>query len=92
LAAQIAKEGLDAATSLDAVCGLTVDASSAGALVLPDPPPGHKQEGRVRDEVDKIIEPATLVFAGPAVQLGLNLQYPGFRLVEAGPRCARVHG
>src|SRR5680860_915025 len=92
LATQIAKEGLDAPTSLDAVSGLTVDASSAGALVLPDPPPGQEQEGRVRDEVGKIIKPAALVLADPAVQLGLNLQYPGFRLFWARPRCTRAHG
>jgi hypothetical protein len=91
LVAQVIQEGLDAAVGLDRSSAFPIDASSASTLVLPDPPPCNEQESRVTDEVGKIIEPATLVLTGPSVQLGLNLQYPGFCLLGAGPRCARVH-
>jgi len=64
----------------------TVDASSASALVLRTRL--QLRVGRlVRDEVGKIIEPATPRSHRPSVQLGLNLQYPGFRASsKTGPR------
>jgi hypothetical protein len=72
LAAQIIQEGLEAAVRLDRSSAFPVDASSASALVLPDPPPGYEQEGRVIDEVRKIIEPATLVLTAESARTSIT--------------------
>ena len=35
-----------------------------------------QEEGGIGDEVEQVIEPAMRIITGPAVQLGLDLQYP----------------
>src|SRR5690606_31406630 len=89
--AQTVQEHINPAPDLDIVSGLTVDPGGASTLVGSDPVPCHDKERRITDEVEQVIEPATLVIASPTVQLGLNLQYPRLCLIEARPRRARVH-
>jgi hypothetical protein len=91
LVAQIVQERLQTTSGLDVASGLAVDTRGVGTHVAPDPVPRHDEERRVGDEVEQVIEPATLVLASPPVQLGLNLQYPRPRLDETRPRRVRVH-
>jgi hypothetical protein len=44
--------------------------------------PADQQEGGIGDEVEQVTEPAMRIIAGPAVQLGLDLQYPALRQIE----------
>ena len=48
----------------------------ARPLISPHPVPRHRQEIRVIDEVEHIIEPATRIRGRPQVQLGLHPPYP----------------
>ena len=59
---------------------MPVHPGGLGALVLPHSTPCDHQERGVCDEIEQIIEPAMRVITGPTVQLGLDLQYPAFRL------------
>ncbi len=77
---QFREELLHPTHGLDVAGGSAVHPGRARALVVPDPVPGDQQEAWVRDEVEQVVEPATRVVTGPTVQLGLDLQYPAFRL------------
>jgi hypothetical protein len=58
-------------------CGcVAVHPGGLRALVAPDPVPCHKQERGIGDKVEQVTEPAMRVIDGPAVQFGLDLQYP----------------
>jgi hypothetical protein len=52
------------------------------ALGAPHSAPCHQQERRVGDKVEQVAEPAMRIIYGPAVQLGLDLQYPALCLVK----------
>src|SRR4029077_20933400 len=58
-----------------------VHPGSPRALVAPHPNPADQKEGGISDEVEQVTEPAMRIIAGPAVQLGLDLQYPALRQV-----------
>jgi hypothetical protein len=51
-------------------------------LAAPHPSPADQQEGGIGDEVEQVAEPAMRIINGPAVQLGLDLQYPALRQIE----------
>jgi hypothetical protein len=46
------------------------------ALCYPAPDPGHQQEARISEKVKQVDEPAMRIITSPAVQLGLDLQFP----------------
>jgi hypothetical protein len=52
------------------------------ALVAPHPDPCNQQEPGVGDKVEQVVEPAMRIIGGPAVQFGLDLQYPALCLVK----------
>ena len=52
------------------------------ALVAPHPDPCNQQEPGIGDKVEQVAEPAMRIIYGPAVQLGLDLQYPALCLVK----------
>ena len=52
------------------------------ALVTPHANPRHQKERGIADKVEQVIEPAMRIFTSPAVQLGLDLQYPPLGLEE----------
>jgi hypothetical protein len=54
----------------------------ARALVPAHPVPGNRQEIRVRDEVEQIINSAAGICGRPTVQLGLHPQYPPLGLIQ----------
>jgi hypothetical protein len=58
------------------VGGLAVHPGRARSLISPHPKPRNQQERGIGDEIEQIIEPAMRIITSPAVQLGLDLQYP----------------
>jgi hypothetical protein len=79
---EVGEECSHATHPLDIGDRLAVHSGGACALVAPDPVPCHQQERRVADEVEQIIEPTQRIVGGPLVQLGLDSQYPGLRLLQ----------
>jgi hypothetical protein len=63
----------------------------ASSLVAPHPGPGHREEARVTDEVEQIIEPAAGIIGRPPVQLGLHPPYPALSLIQARHRLTSIH-
>src|SRR6266545_7716681 len=53
--------------------------------------PGDQQERWVSDEVEQVVEPAMRIITGPAVQLGLDLQYPLLRHTDGVRKFVGVH-
>jgi site-specific DNA recombinase len=53
--------------------------SRAGPFVTPHAIPRHSQERGIADEIEQIAEPVMRILTSPAVQLGLDLQYPALR-------------
>ena len=70
------------APRLDGCGRAAVHPGGLRALVAPHPSPADQEEGGIGDEVEQVTEPAMRVIAGPAVQLGLDFQYPALRQVK----------
>ena len=69
----------------------SVDAGGSCALVAPHPTPRHGEKRRVIYEVEHVIEATARLGLRPLVQLRLHREYPRLGLVQARPRCARIH-
>ena len=78
---QRAEELLDA-PRLDGCGRAAVHPGGLRALVAPHPNPADQQEGGIGDEVEQVTEPAMRVIEGPAVQFGLDLQYPALGQIK----------
>ena len=69
--------GRPAATyRLDVTGCFPVHSGGACSLVVPHPIPGHQEEPGIGDKIEQIVEPAIRLITSPAVQPGLDLQYP----------------
>ena len=79
---QLVEEDLDPSPGLHRGGGISVHPGRARALVAPHPSPRHQQERGIGHEIEQIIEPAIRIVGRPTVQLGLDLQYPAFRLEQ----------
>ena len=69
-------EKLPGAPRLDGRGRMAIHPGGLGTLVAPNPAPCHQQERGIGDKVKQVTEPAMRIINGPAVQLGLDLQYP----------------
>ena len=59
--------------------------------MFPYPVPGDQQEPGIGDKIEQVIEPAMRIITGPAVQLGLDLQYPGLRPAQGQLQFVGIH-
>jgi hypothetical protein len=57
-----------------------------GPLISPHPFPRDREEIRVINEVEQIIEPAARILGRPKVQLGLHPPYPLLRQIRIRPQ------
>ena len=87
----VGQEGVPADLLPDGDGGLPVDSGRARTLVPRYPIPGHHQETGISDEVKQIVEPTMRIVARPAVQPGLDLQYPPLSPERASRQITRIH-
>ena len=80
---QFGEESFHAPYRLDVTGCLPVHSGGACSLVAPHPIPGHQEESGIGDKIEQIVEPAMRLITSPAVQLGLDLQYPDLGRVRA---------
>ncbi len=84
-------EELPDAPRLDG-CGRTaIHPGGLRALIAPHPAPCHKQERGIGDKVEQVAEPAMRIINGPAVQFGLDLQYPALSHVKGLLQLVGIH-
>ena len=79
------------APRLDGCGRVAVHPGGLRALVAPDPVPCHQQERGIGDKVEQVAEPAMRVINGPAVQFGLDLQYPVLSHVNGLLQLVGIH-
>ena len=73
-------------------CGrVAVHPGGLRALVAPHPSPADQKEGGIGDEVEQVAEPAMRIISGPAVQFGLDLQYPALGHVDGLLQLVGIH-
>jgi len=90
---RLAQEGHDVGIIGDERRDHPVHPRGARPLIPPHPFPRDREEIRVINEVEQIIEPAARILGRPKVQLGLHPQYPLFRRVRIRPdqRLTSIH-
>jgi len=90
---RLVQEGHDVGVIGDECRDHPVHPRGARPLISPHPFPRDREEVRVINEVEQIIEPAARIFGRPKVQLGLHPQYPLFRRVRIRPdqRLTSIH-
>jgi hypothetical protein len=79
------------APRLDGCGRVAVHPGGLRALVAPHPSPADQEEGGIGDKVEQVAEPAMRVINGPAVQFGLDLQYPALSHVYGLLQLVGIH-
>jgi hypothetical protein len=69
----------------------SIDSGGSCTLVAPHPVPRHREERRVIDEVEQIIEATARIGLCPLVQLRLHPEYPHLGAKQVERRCAGIH-
>ncbi len=90
---RLAQEGHDVGVIGDERGDHPVHPRGARPLISPHPFPRDREEIRVINEVEQIIEPAARILGRPTVQLGLHPQYPLLCRIRIRPdqRLTSIH-